>query len=568
MKIWKFVIMAATAGFIHGVTASEPAFPALHRAAVALTRLPVSSWAGRIGACGQTAFTKYANLVAYYGESRSKTYVASPGDRQSDPTKCEVALEQTGKPTLSNTNFESQRNTPSVPSGAYPESADREGLSPMSFIVGETGEGPNLRPRVTQEQVEGWPLKNIRKNGLRIFTTPFNKYDGYGDGPFVPSEDPRIDGGRSTLQFNGTFLRVNGLDGQTCAECHFIKKNSTIPFTFGIGGTAGPNSNPLFRPSYIDVAEDNPGETNGRFINPPILFGVGGVELVGKEMTTELQQLKRDAIANPGEVIDLVSKGVDFGYIVADSSGNVDTSNVVGVDEDLVVRPFGRKGEFPTVRAFDIGALRFHFGMEPVEDVGLNNDNDADGVVNEITVGELSALDIFVATQETPKNEESKGEVARGFDIFEAIGCTVCHVPTISTNSKLLTFSFPEIETDPTQNIFLEVNLVRVSGFKINRQGGIDVPMFSDLKRHDMGPGLTEDFDLVSDERNAEFITAKLWGVRDSGPYLHDGRALTITEAILALGGEAQAARDSFAALSQSDKDAVIEFLCSLRTPN
>jgi hypothetical protein len=434
-------------------------------------------------------------------------------------------------------------------------------------ILGVTGEGPNLVPRITQEQVEGWPLKKIQDNGIRIFSTPFNKLDGYGDGQFDLSENPRLEGGRSTIQFNGTFMRVNGLDGQTCVECHFIKKNSTIPLTFGIGGTAGPNSNALFRPSFIDVAESNPGETNGRFINPPILFGVGGVELVGKEMTIELQQLKQDAIANPGKVIQLVTKGVDFGTIVADGSGNLDTSNVDGIDGDLVVRPFGRKGEFATLRAFDISGLRFHFGMEPVEDVGLNVDNDGDGVANEITVGELSALSIWVATRETPEDEKIRGEVKRGFDIFETIGCTGCHIPNMSTNSRHLTFSFPEIETDPTQNIFYEVNLISASGFKRNKWGGIDVPMFSDLKRHHMGPKLAESFDLVSDERNGEFITAKLWGVRDSGPYLHDGRALTITDAILQLGGEAQDARDRFADLIQSDKDAVIEFLYSLRTP-
>jgi hypothetical protein len=431
---------------------------------------------------------------------------------------------------------------------------------------GITGEGPNLVPRITQEQIEGWPLKKILDNGVRIFATPFNKNDGYGDGSF-PYGNPRLEGSRSTIQFNGTFLRVNGLDGQTCVECHFIKKNSTIPLTFGIGGTAGPNSNALFRPSFIDIAEGSPGETNGRFINPPILFGVGGVELVGKEMTIELQQLKQDAIANPGVAIELVTKGVYFGTIIADRNGNIDTSDIHGIDEDLVVKPFGRKGEFATIRAFDIGALRFHFGMEPVEDVGFNFDNDGDGKINEITVGEVSALGIWVATRETPKGKNLKGKVKRGFKIFEEIGCTVCHIPNMSTNSKHLTFSFPEIETDPTQNIFYEVNLVKTSGFKKNKHGGIDVQIFSDLKRHYMGSGLAESFDLVGDEINAGFITVKLWGVRDSGPYLHDGRALTITDAILKLGGEAQFARDNFADLSQSDKDAVIKFLYGLKTP-
>jgi hypothetical protein len=407
----------------------------------------------------------------------------------------------------------------------------------------------------------------VQEHGVRIFATPFNKHDGYGDGPYDPSEDPRHEGGRPTMQFNDTYMRVNGLDGQTCLECHFIKKNSTIPFTFGIAGTAGPNSNAIFKPSFIDVADYSPGGFNGRFINPLILFGTGGVELVSKEMTLELQQLLQAAKANPGKRIDLKTKGVDFGYIVADGSGNVDTAHIEGIDEDLVLRPFGRKGDFSTIRDFDLGAMRFHFGIEPVEVTGLGVDNDGDGVLNELSVGEISALGVWVATRERPNGENFTDKAWRGYKLFGEIGCTQCHIPSMSTKTRYLTFSFPEVETDPTRNVFYKVDLAENAGFTVNRKRGIDVHMYSDLKRHDMGPGLAESFDLATDRQNAEFITVKLWGVRDSAPYLHDGRAQTITEAILMLGGEAQQARDNFENLNRYDRAAVLEFLYSLTTP-
>jgi hypothetical protein len=429
--------------------------------------------------------------------------------------------------------------------------------------VDVTGEGPNLSPRITQAQVVSWPLPNIQKNGVRIFSTPFNFHDGFGDGPVLGVT--LDEGGRPTLQSNGTFLRVNGLDGQTCAECHFIKSNSTIPFTFGLGGTAGGSANVLLKPSLIDAETGN---FNGRFINSPILFGVGGIELSAKEMTLELQELKQKAVENAGEPIELTTKGVFFGTIIADENGYIDTSDVVGVDGDLVVRPFGRKGQFTTTRDFDVGALRFHFGMEPSEAVGLDTDNDEDGVINEITTGELSALTIWIATRPAPTALVLEDKARRGFELFNEIGCTDCHRPTLQTNSRKLTFSFPEVAEDPTQNIFYEVDLVQTSGFRPNKQGGIEVPLFADLKRHYMGCDLKENFHLANDEFNSEFTTARLWGVADSGPYLHDGRALTITEAILMLGGEAQAARDTFAALSQADMNAVLDFLYSLRTPN
>jgi hypothetical protein len=442
-------------------------------------------------------------------------------------------------------------------------------ISTVSLAKTMTGEGPNLGSvRITQDDIEsGLPLPKILEFGQRIFTTPFNKSDGYGDGPFNISEgDPRELGNRPTLQHNGTFLRVNGLDAQTCLECHFIIRNSTIPATLGIGGVAGANANAIFMPSMIDVADINPGEMNGRFINPPFLFGSGGVELLAQEMTIRLQELKNEALNNPGTEIDLIAKGVYFGEIVS-SYGGLDTSGVEGVDEDLVVRPFGRKGEFATVRAFDLGAMQFHFGMQPIEVVGPFVDADGDGVMEEILAGEISALHIFGTTLRKPFMESLTKQAEDGFVVFQDIGCGVCHIPFLNTESEFLMYRFPEVETDPNANIFYKVNLTQTSNFKQNKLGGIIVPLFADLKRHDMGPGLAESFDLVNIVTNAAFTTARLWGVRDTAPYLHDGRALTLTEAILMHGGEAQDARDKFNGLSGQSKQDLISFLFSLRTP-
>ncbi len=82
-----------------------------------------------------------------------------------------------------------------------------------------------------------------------------------------------------------------------------------------------------------------------------------------------------------------------------------------------------------------------------------------------------------------------------------------------------------------------------------------------------MGPGLTEEFWALTPDENALFQTARLWGVADSAPYMHDGRATTITDAILAHGGEAQVSRDQFAGMSGIDQENLVLFLKSLRTP-
>lgn len=411
----------------------------------------------------------------------------------------------------------------------------------------------------------------LREAGLRIFTTPFNKLDGFGDGPMNVT-DTVTPGGRPSLQGNGTFLRVNGLDGQTCLECHTIVSNATVPATLGIGGVGAVSTNAMIMPTAIDPADledlDTAAGFNGRFVNPPFIFGAGAVELLGLEMTQDLQQQRQWASSNPGTVVPLLSKGVSFGTIVADALGNVDYSGLRGVDEDLVVKPFGRKGEFATTRDIDNTAMQFHFGMQPVEVVGEGNDADGDGVANELLVGEMSALHVFVSSMPRPVQDQATAQTVRGFNRFQDAGCAACHLPQLRTNTTDLPLRFPAAPTDPASNVYLRVDLTKhPAKFDTDGSGGIVVPLFADLKRHDMGPALAESFALASDRSNREFTTARLWGIADTAPYLHDGRATTLTEAILYHGGEAQAARDHFASLADADKVDLLQFLRSLRTP-
>ena len=160
----------------------------------------------------------------------------------------------------------------------------------------------------------------------------------------------------------------------------------------------------------------------GRMINPPFLFGSGGIELLGKEMTADLQNIKEQALRNPGRSYDLKSKGVAFGRIRVDSNGRLDLSRIEGVDEDLVVKPFGRKGDFPTVRAFDVAAFEFHMGLQPVEmeNVGWDHDEDNDGVKNEILPGELSAMHIHNILLPPPK-ADSLAWNQEGFELFKKL---------------------------------------------------------------------------------------------------------------------------------------------------
>jgi CxxC motif-containing protein (DUF1111 family) len=142
----------------------------------------------------------------------------------------------------------------------------------------------------------------------------------------------------------------------------------------------------------------------------------------------------------------------------------------------------------------------------------------------------------------------------------------------LTTLNRLLPLSYPELAENPWANVYKNVDLTTI-GFAPDPNGnGVLVPLYSDLKRHDMGPRLAETLEhgapgMPPEIRNEEFITARLWGVADTAPYLHDGRATSLYQAIEAHGGEAQLQRDLFLQLGVQNQKYIIAFLRCLRTP-
>jgi CxxC motif-containing protein (DUF1111 family) len=94
--------------------------------------------------------------------------------------------------------------------------------------------------------------------------------------------------------------------------------------------------------------------------------------------------------------------------------------------------------------------------------------------------------------------------------------------------------------------------------------GGYPVWLFSDLKRHDMGPANAARH-VQNGVAIREYLTPRLWGVADSAPYLHDGRAPSLDYAIAGHDGEAAAARAAYTALPFNDKGPLRVYLMSLR---
>lgn len=136
---------------------------------------------------------------------------------------------------------------------------------------------------------------------------------------------------------------------------------------------------------------------------------------------------------------------------------------------------------------------------------------------------------LIVAFLDSLPPRERRAPDARGEHIFAQTGCASCHT-TLQTAD------------------------------------GTPVHAYTDLLLHDMGPGL-DDGIREGNAQPAEWRTAPLWDVPYSlkaGGLLHDGRARSVEEAVQWHGGEAEAARARFNALSQDDRAALVAFLGGL----
>jgi CxxC motif-containing protein (DUF1111 family) len=250
---------------------------------------------------------------------------------------------------------------------------------------------------------------------------------------------------------------------------------------------------------------------------------------------------------------------------------------VEGVDADLIVKPFHQKGVVVSLRQFTVNAFNHHHGMQASERWGDGTDPDGDGVKDELTRGDITATTLFQAAlpvpgQRVPRDPDVRRAIAHGETLFQQVGCASCHVPALTLNNPVYSEPNP---FNPSGNLRVG-DVSRPVTFDLTRQGARPrlerlpdgralVRCFTDLKRHHMGPLCDNEKLVQAGVPTDVFITKKLWGFASEAPFMHNGRATTITEAILTHGGDAENARKQFEALAKPDRDALVEFLKSLQ---
>jgi CxxC motif-containing protein (DUF1111 family) len=141
---------------------------------------------------------------------------------------------------------------------------------------------------------------------------------------------------------------------------------------------------------------------------------------------------------------------------------------------------------------------------------------------------QLDAIEFYLRWLPPPARRNTQDpQVRAGERLFDAAGCAGCHTPEM-------------------------------------RSAQSTIRPYTDLLLHDMGEGLADgrpDFDAGP----RDWRTPPLWGIgRDEGPFLHDGRARTLAEAILWHGGEAHPARERFRTMAVEERAALLAFLGSL----
>jgi CxxC motif-containing protein (DUF1111 family) len=208
---------------------------------------------------------------------------------------------------------------------------------------------------------------------------------------------------------------------------------------------------------------------------------------------------------------------------------------------DLVIGRFGLKARIATLDEFVADALQNDMGItSPLRPTEFPN---PDGLTDDAKPGvDATADDVnlradYVRLIAIPRRAPADSHAQ---DLFQQAQCNACHVPSLHTRPD----------------------------YPIPQLADVDAAVYTDILLHDMGDGLSDSlagYDGLATPRM--WRTAPLIGLRFARGFLHDGRASTIHDAILAHDSNGSEAHDSvqlFLGLSDDDQQKLLDFVGAL----
>jgi CxxC motif-containing protein (DUF1111 family) len=283
--------------------------------------------------------------------------------------------------------------------------------------------------------------------------------------------------------------------------------------------------------------------------NPPAVTGLGFLDAVEDATLIALADpTDADGDGISGRLQLHESSELIETALALEAQGSPDPTARGTLVGGMYIGRFGKKALTVNLLQQTVGAYQ--------QDIGITSDllsedlfnpqagsRASDGVADpEVSSSTVANVVFYLKTLRAPsRREPDHPEVLAGEQVFEDLGCTGCHVPTLQTGRS-------------------EIAVLDCVAFY----------PYTDLLLHDMGPGLddgyTEGIALTS-----EWRTPPLWGIGiqqnfqgGRAFFLHDGRAESLEQAIELHGGEGASSADAFAALSPEDRARLVRFLRSL----
>ena len=218
----------------------------------------------------------------------------------------------------------------------------------------------------------------------------------------------------------------------------------------------------------------------------------------------------------------------------------------------LRVGRFGWKNQHASLVSFSADAYLNEMGITsplmPVENTANGRAiAEFDGVPDPENTEDVESFARFMRATKAPARDEALAATAdaqSGSQIFDRIGCAVCHVRNITTS--------------PAGTV-INGGVLAVGSALGDRL----IHPFSDFLLHNVGTGDGIVQNGGPSTRN-KLRTPPLWGVRTRNQLMHDGQSLSFNNAILRHGGEASLVINSYRRLSDAQKSQLLVFLRSL----